>query len=108
MRGRPKRHKRAHKKALPAIVEILSIDGKGRRILLSYSNVNTVATKTSSKTEIAHEQEYLAVLYTRLDELRATTAARHAEIKRGPTVDNLQAYSEREAFNELYVDRSAE
>jgi DNA helicase IV len=75
---------------------------------LSHSNSNTVATKTSSKTEIAHEQEYLTVLYQRLDELRATTAARHAEIKRGPTVDNLQAYSEREAFNELYVDRSAE
>src|SRR5262245_46349705 len=58
--------------------------------------------------ELAREQAYVTVLYERLDALRDATAQRLAAVRLDPTVDNDQARSEREAFAELYQDRSAE
>ena len=63
---------------------------------------------SGSVAELAHEQAYVSVLYARLDALRAATSQRLAAVRLDPTAENDQAWSEREAFAQLYQDRSAE
>lgn len=76
---------------------------------MSQVKINTQTTEASSKEiEIAHEQAYLTMLYGRLDAQRATMSRRLSDVWGGPTVDNLQGYSEREQFAELYQGRSSE
>ena len=48
------------------------------------------------------------MLYERLDALRAATSRRLSAVRLDPTAENDQAWSEREAFAQLYQDRSAE
>ncbi|TVZ05132.1 helicase [Trebonia kvetii] len=67
---------------------------------------STNAQATSA--EITHEQAYLTMLYGRLDALRAATGQRLAEVRLGPTAENDQGWSEREAFVQEYQDRAAE
>lgn len=70
---------------------------------------NTAREKPSSNfAELAHEQDYLSMLYERLDALRAATSRRLSAVRLDPTAENDQAWSEREAFARLYQDRSAE
>jgi DNA helicase IV len=63
---------------------------------------------SSNFAELAHEQDYLSMLYERLDALRAATSRRLSAVRLDPTAENDQAWSEREAFAQLYQDRSAE
>ncbi|HKE50241.1 MAG TPA: UvrD-helicase domain-containing protein, partial [Actinomycetes bacterium] len=63
---------------------------------------------SSNVAELAREQAYVTVLYERLDTLRAMTSQRLAAVRLDPTAENDQAWSEREAFAQLYQDRSAE
>jgi DNA helicase IV len=63
---------------------------------------------SSNFVELAHEQDYLSMLYERLDALRAATSRRLSAVRLDPTAENDQAWSEREAFAQLYQDRSAE
>ena len=63
---------------------------------------------SNSAAELAQEQAYLTMLYERLDVLRAVTEQRLAAVRLGPTAENLQGWSERESFAQLYQDRTAE
>lgn len=63
---------------------------------------------SNSAAELAREQAYVTMLYERLDVLRASTRQRLAEVRLGPTAENLQGWSERESFAEMYQDRGAE
>jgi DNA helicase IV len=63
---------------------------------------------STGAAELAHEQAYLTMLYERLDVLRAVAEQRLAAVRRGPTAENDQGWSERESFAQLYQDRSAE
>jgi AAA domain/UvrD-like helicase C-terminal domain len=62
----------------------------------------------SAAAELALEQEYVTMLYERLDLLRAAAENRLAQVRLGPTAENLQGWSERESFAQLYQDRGAE
>jgi hypothetical protein len=63
---------------------------------------------SNSAAELALEQAYVTMLYERLDTLRAATRERLAAVRLGPTAENLQGWSERESFAQLYQDRGAE
>ncbi|HEY3087676.1 MAG TPA: ATP-binding domain-containing protein [Jatrophihabitantaceae bacterium] len=63
---------------------------------------------SSNNAELAREQDYVAMLYERLDALRAATSQRLAGVRLDPTVENDQAASERESFALLYQDRRVE
>jgi DNA helicase IV len=63
---------------------------------------------SNNAAELAQEQAYLTMLYERLDALRAATRHRLTEVRLGPTAENLQGWSERESFAQLYADRGAE
>jgi hypothetical protein len=63
---------------------------------------------SNSAAELALEQAYVTMLYDRLDVLRAATEQRLAAVRLGPTAENLQGWSERESFAQLYQERGAE
>ncbi len=56
---------------------------------------------------LAHEREYVAMLYGRLDERRRETARRLSEVLHGETVGTPQALTERDAAAAMYTDRLA-
>ncbi|WP_146841875.1 HelD family protein [Cellulomonas composti] len=58
-------------------------------------------------SELAAEQAAVDVAYGRLDELRASTRARLAEVRRSRSGGTPQNRSERDAFATLYEDRAA-
>lgn len=62
---------------------------------------------TEQPDEIRVEQDTLDVLYARLDELRAVTRERLAEVRRSGPSGSPQNRSERDAFATLYEDRAA-
>lgn len=62
---------------------------------------------TEQPDEIRVEQETLDLLYARLDELRAVTRERLAEVRRSGPSGSPQNRSERDAFATLYEDRAA-
>jgi len=63
---------------------------------------------STNAAELAQEQAYVAMLYERLDTLRAVTEQRLATARLGPTAENDQAWSERESLAQMYQDRTAE
>jgi len=58
--------------------------------------------------ELAHEREYVAGLYTRLEELREEKRRQLAQVRRAGAVGTMQNVSERDAFAALYEDRLAQ
>jgi DNA helicase IV len=58
--------------------------------------------------ELAREQEYVARLYARLDDLRARTDQQLTDVRRGGPVGTPQNRSERDSFATLYEDRLAQ
>ena len=64
--------------------------------------------RSSQAAELTHEQEYVTMLYERLDALRAATAQRLAAVRLDPTAENNQAWSERDSLAGMYQDRGAE
>ncbi|MDJ0321950.1 ATP-binding domain-containing protein [Pseudarthrobacter sp. PS3-L1] len=58
--------------------------------------------------DLAQEQDYVAGLYTRLDELRAEKRFQLAQVRRSGAVGTMQNVSERDAFAALYEDRLAQ
>lgn len=58
--------------------------------------------------ELAHERDYVAGLYARLDELREEKKAQLAQVRRSSTAGSHQNRSERDAFATLYEDRLAQ
>ncbi len=58
--------------------------------------------------DLVHEQEYVAGLYARLDELRAEKRAQLAQVRKAGAVGTMQNVSERDAFAALYEDRLAQ
>ena len=72
------------------------------------TDAHEVGPHDQSALEIATEQDYLDVLYTHLDEMRALAAARLADIRRRPTAGTPAAISEREAFVRQFAARVAQ
>jgi DNA helicase IV len=66
------------------------------------------SNSAAEATELAAEQDYLTLLYERLDALRAVNGQRLAAVHLGPTAENDQGWSERESFAREYLDRAAE
>lgn len=60
------------------------------------------------ESELAHEQSYVAGLYTRLDELRSEKVQQLAEVRRSKSMGTHQNRSERDAFATLYENRLAQ
>jgi DNA helicase IV len=58
--------------------------------------------------EVAHEQEYVDMLYARLDGLRASTAQQLRAVRRAGAVGTAQNRSERDAFATFHEDRLAQ
>lgn len=58
--------------------------------------------------ELAHERDYVAGLYGRLDQLRREKVDQLAEVRRNTAVGSHQNRSERDAFATLYEDRLAQ
>ncbi|WP_285726321.1 HelD family protein [Psychromicrobium xiongbiense] len=58
--------------------------------------------------ELAHERDYVAGLYARLDELREEKLQQLASVRRDGSVGSHQNRSERDAFASLYEDRLAQ
>ncbi|BCW75249.1 AAA family ATPase [Arthrobacter sp. NicSoilB11] len=58
--------------------------------------------------ELAHEREYVAGLYARLEELREEKRHQLAQVRRAGAVGTMQNVSERDAFAALYEDRLAQ
>src|SRR5919205_558454 len=58
--------------------------------------------------DLAHERDYVAGLYARLDELREEKRAQLAQVRRAGAVGTMQNVSERDAFAALYEDRLAQ
>ena len=61
-----------------------------------------------AREELAHEREYVAGLYARLDELREEKLEQLGEVRRNTAVGSHQNRSERDAFASLYEDRLAQ
>ncbi|MBT2565851.1 AAA family ATPase [Arthrobacter sp. ISL-85] len=59
-------------------------------------------------SELAHEREYVAGLYARLEELREEKRRQLAQVRRAGAVGTMQNVSERDAFAALYEDRLAQ
>lgn len=57
--------------------------------------------------ELAHEQSYVAMLYTQLEDRRRDTARRLADTLREETVGTPQAITQRDAAAEMLTDRLA-
>ena len=60
------------------------------------------------RRQLDQEQDHVTRVYTRLDELRAHTRKRLAEVRRTGAVGTHQNRSERDAFATLYEDRLAQ
>lgn len=73
-----------------------------------FKNSTAKETASNSAAELAGEQAYVTMLYERLDALRDVTRQRLADVRLGPTAENLQGLSERESFAQMYQDRTAE
>ncbi|BAS12982.1 atp-Dependent DNA helicase [Arthrobacter sp. Hiyo8] len=58
--------------------------------------------------DLIHEREYVAGLYSRLDELREEKRQQLAQVRRAGAVGTMQNVSERDAFAALYEDRLAQ
>lgn len=58
--------------------------------------------------DLAHERDYVAGLYARLEELRAEKRRQLAQVRRAGAVGTMQNVSERDAFAALYEDRLAQ
>ncbi|TQJ61656.1 DNA helicase IV [Arthrobacter sp. SLBN-83] len=58
--------------------------------------------------ELAHEREYVAGLYARLEELREEKRRQLAQVRHAGAVGTMQNVSERDAFAALYEDRLAQ
>ena len=58
--------------------------------------------------DLAHERDYVAGLYARLDELREEKRSQLAQVRRAGAVGTMQNVSERDAFAALYEDRLAQ
>ncbi|MFK0005394.1 AAA family ATPase [Paenarthrobacter sp. NPDC090522] len=58
--------------------------------------------------DLVHEQEYVAGLYARLDELREEKRTQLAQVRKAGAVGTMQNVSERDAFAALYEDRLAQ
>ena len=58
--------------------------------------------------DLAHEREYVAGLYARLEELRDEKRRQLAQVRRSGAVGTMQNVSERDAFAALYEDRLAQ
>ncbi|MFB9163668.1 MULTISPECIES: HelD family protein [Arthrobacter] len=58
--------------------------------------------------ELAHERNYVDVLYGRLDELRAEKVEQLGEVRRAKSMGTHQNRSERDAFATLYENRLAQ
>ena len=58
--------------------------------------------------DLAHERDYVAGLYARLDELREEKRTQLAQVRRAGAVGTMQNVSERDAFAALYEDRLAQ
>jgi DNA helicase IV len=69
---------------------------------------NRSADVAGSESELRGEQETVDRLYRRLDQLRAQTRARLAEVRREGPSGSPQNRSERDAFATLYEDRVAQ
>jgi DNA helicase IV len=70
------------------------------------SGTNAGHGQSVSDVEVAREQAYVSMLYARLDEVRAETAARRRGVER-KTGNTPQAGVEWEAFNTLHAQRIA-
>src|ERR671921_926827 len=58
--------------------------------------------------DLAHERDYVAGLYARLEELREEKRKQLAQVRRSGAVGTMQNVSERDAFAALYEDRLAQ
>jgi DNA helicase IV len=58
--------------------------------------------------DLAHERDYVAGLYARLEELREEKRKQLAQVRRAGAVGTMQNVSERDAFAALYEDRLAQ
>ena len=58
--------------------------------------------------DLAHERDYVAGLYARLEELRDEKRKQLALVRRAGAVGTMQNVSERDAFAALYEDRLAQ
>ena len=75
-----------------------------RMVGLSFS----IGERSMHDADLAHERDYVAGLYARLDELRAEKRAQLAQVRRAGAVGTMQNVSERDAFAALYEDRLAQ
>jgi DNA helicase IV len=64
--------------------------------------------RVSGRTEVEHEQEYVDLLYARLDHLRARTRDELARVRRSTPSGTHQNRSERDAFATLHESRLAQ
>ncbi len=81
---------------------------KGDPLLPQFKDSTAREMESTGAAELAQEQAYITMLYGRLDELRAATRERLAEVHLGPTAENEQGWSERESLAQEYRDRAAE
>src|SRR6476619_5664779 len=75
-----------------------------RMVGLSFS----IGERSMHDADLAHERDYVAGLYARLDELRAEKRAQLAQVRRAGAVGTMQNVSERDAFAALCEDRLAQ
>ena len=61
-----------------------------------------------TKSELEREQDYVAELYARLDELQGAATTQLAVVRRQDVGGNHQSRSERDAFARIYEDRIAQ
>jgi DNA helicase IV len=86
------------------------MDGRSRRVHPGAQvrrDEATGAGVSGIETQLAAEQQVVDRLYARLDELRAQTRERLAEVRRVGPSGSPQNRSERDAFATLYEDRLA-
>ena len=67
-----------------------------------------MAEQTAAGSELTREQAHVALLYARLDELRARTARLLDDVRRQEVSGTHQNRSERDAFAALHTDRLAQ
>ena len=66
------------------------------------------AVRDRYQAELAAEQDYVATLYVRLDQLRDEKRTQLSQVRRSGLQGSLQNQSERDAFATLYEDRLAQ
>src|SRR6478736_2786755 len=75
-----------------------------RMVGLSFS----IGERSMHDADLAHERDYVAGLYARLEELREEKRGQLAQVRRAGAVGTMQNVSERDAFAALYEDRLAQ